>query len=140
MSDKMKRWQKNAKDTYKDLKDIDPDKATKQQFILYAACIALQGHKDCQGESTHPTPETAAQGENEGGGSEILHHINDELSDANTYYDLWAKTKEPAYKQFSSDEVRHAEFWFNMARQKGIPQSELQNAITLHGALMAKLS
>ena len=146
-SDKMKRWQKNAKDTYKDLKDIDPDKATKQQFILYAACIALKGHDDYQGETTHPIPEHTAQGESKADTDYItvedgktpctpLDYAEKELSGAEEYYAMWIESKEMDYKKMAQDKLRHSEFWLMKAKGQG---QDISSAMTWHNSLMAKL-
>jgi len=139
MSDKMKRWQKNAKDTYKDLKDLDPDKATKQQFILYAACIALQGHEDYQGEVTHPTPEAATQGENEGAGGILLDYMADELADSEKYIKLWQQTGNKDFKEISKQELSHFEALAKYTRTVE-PNIDLNPYMLHHNSLMAKLS
>ena len=138
MSDKMKRWQKNAKDTYKDLKDIDPDKATKQQFILYAACIALQGHEDYQGEVTHSTPETDAQGENEGAVGVLLDYMADELADSERYIKLWQQTGNADFKGVANDELRHFQILAKYARTVE-PNIDLNPYMVRHNALLARL-
>jgi len=138
MSDKMKRWQKNAKDTYKDLKDIDPDKATKQQFILYAACIALQVHEDYQGEVTHSTPETDAQGENEGAVGVLLDYMADELADSERYIKLWQQTGNKDFKEIAKQELSHFEILAKYARTVE-PNIDLNPYMVHHNALLARL-
>lgn len=123
-----------------EIPDIIAAEPSENKALLLAALYVLQPHLSNQGETPHPAPETAAQGENEATEHDILVHINDELSDANTYYNLWIQTKEPTYKEFSRQELSHSEWWFKQARQAGIAQTELQDAITMHGALAAKLT
>lgn len=71
MADKMSGWQKNAKDTHRDLKGIDPEKATKEQFLLYGASLAILDHaapdmpatatESAAGTVTPPAPKIAPQ-------------------------------------------------------------------------------
>lgn len=139
MSDKMKQWRENAHDTYKSLKDIEPDRATKEQFILYACCIALQGHEDTQDETIHSAPEAAAQGENEGMAGILTSYMEDELADAEKYLKLWRDTGDKDFEEIAKQELSHFETLAKYA-QSVEPRIDLQAYMVHHNALLAKLS
>lgn len=44
------KWKKVAKENIESLKDINPDKANKDQYLLYAASVALLDHEEPQGQ------------------------------------------------------------------------------------------
>jgi len=46
-----KKWKKVAKENLESLKNVDPDKASKDQYLLYAASIAMLDHAEQQNES-----------------------------------------------------------------------------------------
>jgi len=134
-----KKWKKIAKENYKALEGVNPDKATKDQYLLYAACVALLDHFEYEDESTHPTPETAAQGENEGAGGILLDYMADELADAEKYLKLWHETGNKDFKEIAKQELSHFETLAKYARtvERNI---DLSPYMVHHNALMAKLS
>lgn len=139
MSDKMKQWQKNAKDTYKALKDIDPAKATRQQFILFAACVALQGHMPSLDETVRTQPESATHGKNEGLTTILLDYMNEELSDSEKYIALWRDTGNKDFKEIAKQEISHFEILAKYA-QSAEPGIDLQSYVMHHNTLLAKLA
>lgn len=91
-----KKWYKNAKDTLKDFKNLDPDKATKEQFIMYAACTALLDHDESPVEAMEsPTTPHSKTPED---------YADDELSDAEDYHSL-------GLDWIAHDELKHAAYW-----------------------------
>jgi len=46
-----KKWKKVAKENLESLKNVDPDKASKDQYLLYAASIAMLDHAEQQNKS-----------------------------------------------------------------------------------------
>jgi len=54
-----KKWKKVAKENLESLKNVDPDKASKDQYLLYAASIAMLDHAEQQNESVQFKPENA---------------------------------------------------------------------------------
>lgn len=123
-----------------EIPNLIADEPNRENALLLAALMVLEPRFATHEEITQPQPEISAQDESEAGTSDIQGHINDELSDSEMYYNLWVQTKDPEYKQFASDELRHAEFWIKQAQQNGIPQSELQNYATWHHSILAKLA
>lgn len=132
----LESWQSSLEE----IPQIIAGEPSKDKAILLASLLALQRHFDRQAETVHPIPETAAQGENEGMEDDVAQHINDELSDSDMYYKLWVQTKNPDYKQFAADELKHAEHWIKQAQQSGMAQAELKNYATWHHSLLAKLA
>lgn len=55
-----KKWIQSAEDTYNDLKNIDPTKASKEDFLLMGACVALLDHEEGEANTGHPEQQTAA--------------------------------------------------------------------------------
>lgn len=53
------KWKKVAKENIESLKDINPDKASKDQYLLYAASMALLDHGEPQGQPIQFEPESA---------------------------------------------------------------------------------
>jgi len=134
-----KKWKKVAKENYEALEDISPDKASKDQYLLYAASVALLDHFDRQGELTHPTPETAAQGKNEGVAGILLDYMADELADAEKYLKLWHETGSKDFKEIAKQELSHFEILAKYARTIE-PNIDLNPYMVHHNALLAKLS
>ena len=134
-----KKWKKVAKENYESLRDINPDKASKDQYLLYAASVALLDHFEHMGESTHPTPETAAQGENEGAVGVLLDYMADELADSEKYIKLWQRTGNKDFKEIAKQELSHFEILAKYARTVE-PNIDLNPYMVHHNALMAKLS
>lgn len=60
-----KKWKKVAKENYKALENIDPDKASKDQFLLYSASVALLDHFELKDTSINLALETSPQSANE---------------------------------------------------------------------------
>ena len=134
-----KKWKKVAKENYESLRDINPDKASKDQYLLYAASVALLDHFEHMGESTHPTPETAAQGENEGAVGVLLDYMAGELADGEKYLKLWHSTGNKDFKEISKQELSHFEILAKYARTVE-PNIDLNPYMLHHNSLMAKLS
>lgn len=119
MSDTMKRWKKNAKDTYKDIKDIDPEKATKQQFILYAACVALGGDEDSKDEvmpvmSESPSYSTPAIPQATMSYADI---VRDEIESAERYADM-------GENDISEQELSHAHYFLSKLKAQAITSED----------------
>jgi len=133
-----KKWKKVAKENYESLRDINPDKASKDQYLLYAASVALLDHFEHMGESTHPTPETAAQGENEGAGGVLLDYMADELADSERYIKLWRQTSNKDFREIAKQELSHFEILAKYARTVE-PNIDLNPYMVHHNALLARL-
>lgn len=131
-------WQEVAAENYDHLKDIPPEKATRDQFTLYAACVALQGHKGLRGETIHSGPETAAQGENEAAESILTEYMEDELQDAEKYLKLWHETSDKDFKDIAKQELSHFEILAKHARTID-PNIDLNPYMVHHNALLARL-
>lgn len=117
MSDKMKKWQKNARDTYKDLKDVDPDRATRQQFLLYASCVALMGYDESREETIQPDPETAAQG------NPVLSHGNEVSSHPIDY------VPSSRIDELKQESLQHFTFYMQNKSLEQLHHSEHHGAI-----------
>lgn len=131
-------WQEVAAENYDHLKDIPPEKATRDQFTLYAACVALQGHKEPQDESIQPEPKTAAQVENEAAESILTEYLAEELADAEKYLKLWHETGNADFKDIARDELHHFELLAKHARSVD-SSIDFSSYTVQHGALLAKL-
>lgn len=48
-----KNWKRVAKENYESLKNVSPDKASKDQYLLYASSVALLDHFGKKDEDSH---------------------------------------------------------------------------------------
>lgn len=135
-----KNWKKLAKENYKALEDVDPEAATKDQYLLFAASVALLDHFEYKDKDIHSEDENALQGKTEGKEETLLSHAEDEVSDAEMYYRYWTDTKDPKFLEISKQELDHCEYWVKLARESGIQESKLKDIITRHNVLMARYS
>lgn len=133
-------WQEIARENYFDLKDIPPEKASRDQFVLYAACIALEGHMPPSKESVSPGIEAEPQNASVDV-RKMLEYANNELEDSELYYSLYIDTKDKKYKEFALDELAHSEYWMKKAKESGeVPESDFQECVIYHNSLLAKLA
>ncbi|MDR2568910.1 MAG: hypothetical protein LBD23_01255 [Oscillospiraceae bacterium] len=80
--------------------------------------------------------------ENEG---DTHHHsrMNEELHDAEYYYEMWKQTGDMNYHQMAKDELRHADFYIKHARMTAHTpeeQAHVQEALKKQADLMGKLA
>lgn len=133
-----KKWKKVAKENYESLKEINPDKATKDQYLLYAASVAMLDHFECKDETINSTLEPTAQGENEGMSAILLDYMSEELADSSKYIELWHKTGNENFKSVARDELSHFEILAKYARTVE-PNIDLQDYMVHYKSLMARL-
>ena len=94
-----------------------------------------------------PDNETAESGDYEVTGNEsdtaeqqwILDTIKEELQDSEKYYNKFIETKNEEYKKISRDELKHSEILIKIARENNISDSELEDFLTQHNIMLARL-
>lgn len=125
------------KSSLREIPDLISGEPSRENALLLAALYTLESCFPAQNKVGCLTAENPAQDEN---GGAVGNYANDELSDAERYLKLWRETKDDELKTIAQDELRHAEYWIRKAREgKLVPETELQDAITWHNALLAKM-
>lgn len=131
-----KNWKKVAKENYKALEDIVPETATKDQYLLFAASVALIDHFENR-TGTIAAESKAAKLSH----MDYMAHVHDEYEAANQYYEYWAKTKDPKFKEMALQEVQHGDYFLKLAKDSNVISDDaLQDAMTWRGAVLARLA
>lgn len=128
-----------ASENYADLKNIDPSKATAQQYMLYGATIALGGDKAAYNESIQETSKNDVERKTEGLERVLVETLGEELEDAEKYIDLWHKTGDKEFRKIASDELSHAGVVAKYIRESGY-SIDMQPHIIHFNAIQAKLA
>jgi len=102
VDEKIKLWEINAADTYKNLENIDPEKATKEQFLLYGASVAILNNMKCD-SSDNKLP---------------ISFANEELSYADKYLQI-------GEIEIACQELEHALYFINKAQENSQSMADL---------------
>jgi hypothetical protein len=141
-------WVKNAADTYADLEKIDPAKATKEQAMMYGSMLAILDHDRLQppippamdvSRKTVPTSTQSVATPSSSIEMSVMAAIDDELSDAEKYYEWYRRTKDKDYLEIAKQELHHAEILIKHARKDGQPETSLSDYLLWHHSLLAKV-
>ena len=137
-----KGFYKNAKDTLKSMKDLDPETASREQFIMLGACLSILADEEHLGDSfsameaehvtePHSTIVDSEQGEPHG-------RLLDEITDSEYYYGRYIETNKPEYLQMAKDEAHHFEMLSKLIRKEK-PHYDFGELLTRYRVLLAKL-
>lgn len=100
-------WHDAAKENYKKLVGKGPEKASKEQYLLYAATMCILALPELEQEKLHQRSENISQAKSEGMGGMLLQYMEDELEDAEKYLHLYQATRDKSFKLIAKQELDH---------------------------------
>jgi hypothetical protein len=127
MTENQKRkWLSHAVDTEQELETLDPDKATKEQYLLHGASLAILMAENHMQAADHPRQSYSSEFDR------YMDYVADELRDMEKYINI-------GEEDIARDEARHAEYFIKKARGKAtskVMHKAVDEAQAKHDELM----